>query len=134
MQNIDHNMVIDGAHNEDGIAQFLESVKSDGCTDDLKGRYLLFSAVKDKHYEEMIRTISESKLFKGVIIIPLEDERGLEVSVMEDVFNRYFNGEIIPMENLSQGVFQACMLRDEGYMIYIAGSLYLAGEVLALRQ
>lgn len=134
MQEIDRNMIIDGAHNEDGVAQFLESVKADGFNDDSKGRYLLFSAVKDKHYEDMIRAISESNLFKGVVIIPLEDERGLSVSVMEEVFNKYFKGEIIPMENLSQGIFQACMLRDDGYMIYIAGSLYLAGEVLALRQ
>lgn len=131
MQEIDNNMVLDGAHNEDGIARFIESVKADNYT---KGRYLLFSAVKDKHYEDMIKVISESELFDGVIIVPLEDERGLKVAEMEKLFNEYFGGEIIPMENISQGIFQACMLRDEGYRIYIAGSLYLAGEVLALRQ
>lgn len=131
MQEIDNNMIIDGAHNEDGVIQFLESVKADGFAGD---RYLLFSAVRDKHYEDMIKAISESKLFKGVIIIPLEDERGLPVSVMNEIFNKYFDGEIMPMDNISQGIFQACMLRDDGNMIYIAGSLYLAGEVLALRQ
>lgn len=129
MQEIEPGMIIDGAHNEDGIRHFLQSV----AQDDANKRYMLFSAVKDKHYEEMIKMICESQLFDGYILVPLNDERGLDVDTMEKEFMKHTKADIVLMENLSQGIFEACMLRDKGYTIYIAGSLYLAGEVLELR-
>ncbi|MGN0373954.1 MAG: bifunctional folylpolyglutamate synthase/dihydrofolate synthase [Butyrivibrio sp.] len=131
MQEIDRNMILDGAHNEDGIAQFLESVKEDDFEGD---RYLMFSAVADKHYEEMIKAVCESGLFKGFIIVPISDPRGLDLDTMEAAFKKYSSGEIIVMKNLSQGIFQACMLRDRGNIIYMAGSLYLAGEIMTSRE
>ena len=129
MQELEKNMILDGAHNEDGIARFIETVSQD----ESEKRYMLFSAVKDKHYEAMIQKLCESKLFEGFIIVPLQDERGLSVDLMEKEFAKYQQENIISMENMSQAIFEACMLRDDGYTIYIAGSLYLAGEVLALR-
>lgn len=131
MQEIEKNMILDGAHNEDGIAKFLKSVSEDGFEGN---RYLMFGAVKDKHYEEMIKAICESGLFSGYVLVPLEDARGLDVETMEEVFKRYSNVEITVMENLSQGIFECCMLRDEGNRIYMAGSLYLAGEILQKRD
>ena len=129
MQELERNMILDGAHNEDGIARFIETVSQD----EVSKRYMLFSAVKDKHYEAMIQKLCESKLFEGFILVPLQDERGLSVDLMEKEFAKYQQENIISMENMSQAIFEACMLRDDGYTIYIAGSLYLAGEVLALR-
>ena len=129
MQELERNMILDGAHNEDGIARFIETVSQD----DASKRYMLFSAVKDKHYEAMIQKLCESKLFHGFILVPLQDERGLSMDLMEKEFAKYNQENIISMENMSQAIFEACMLRDDGYTIYIAGSLYLAGEVLALR-
>lgn len=131
MQEIDDNMILDGAHNEAGIERFLESVSQDGFDGD---RYLMFSAVKDKHYELMIKKLCESGLFKGYIIVPLTDERGLDKATMVSVFKQFTDAEVIPMDNISQGIFQACMLRDDGNRIYMVGSLYFAGEILALRE
>lgn len=129
MQEIEHNMILDGAHNEDGIERFLESVAEENSSK----RILLFSAVKDKHYEKMIEKLCTGKLFEEYILVPLEDERGLSLEIMEREFLKHTKLPITLMENMSQAVFEACMRRDEGYTIYIAGSLYLAGEILALR-
>lgn len=131
MQEIDDNMILDGAHNEAGIERFIESVGQDGFSGD---RYLIFSAVKDKHYDTMIKKLCESGLFKGYILVPLTDDRGLDKDTMTSVFKQFTDAEVMPMDNISQGVFQACMLRDSGSRIYMAGSLYLAGEILALRE
>lgn len=131
MQEIDNNMFIDGAHNDDGIERFLESVAMDGFAGD---RYLLFSAVKDKHYDTMIQKLCESGLFKGFILVPLTDERGLDTDKMFEVFRQFTEADVMPMENISQGIFEACMLRDGGGRIYMAGSLYLAGEILGMRE
>lgn len=129
MQEIEKGMIIDGAHNEDGVVRFLESVSKDNAPK----RYMVFSAVKDKHYEGMIHMLCNSKLFDGFILVPLKDERGLEVDAMEREFMKHTESDIVPMGNISQAIFEACMLRDKGYTIYIAGSLYLAGEVFELR-
>ena len=130
MQEIDTNMILDGAHNEDGMSRFLESVAKESVPG---GKHLMFSAVRDKHYPEMIKMICDSGLFDGYIIVPINDERGLEVEAIEKEFLKHTNCPISTMENLSQGIFEACMLRDEGNVIYIAGSLYLAGEILEMR-
>ncbi len=131
MQEIENNMILDGAHNDDGIERFLESVRMDGFEGD---RYLMFSAVKDKHFDTMIQKICESGLFKGYILVPISDERGIDTDTLNQVFRNFTGAEIIPLDNISQGIFEACMLRDSGNRIYIAGSLYLIGEVLGLRE
>ena len=47
MEEVLPGVYLDGAHNEDGIEAFLETVEKDGC----KGnRFLLFSVVSDKRY------------------------------------------------------------------------------------
>ena len=130
MQEIDTNMILDGAHNEDGMSRFLESVSKETVTG---GKHLMFSAVKDKHYSEMIKMICDSGLFEGYILVPINDERGLDVATLKEEFLKHTSCPIEAMDNLSQGIFEACMLRDAGNVIYIAGSLYLAGEILAMR-
>ena len=129
MQELEHNMILDGAHNEDGMLRFIESVKADGSD----RRYVMYSTVKDKHYEATIKLLCDSDLFEGYILVPLKDERGLDIHIMEQEFSKNTDRELIVLDNVSQGVFQSCMLRDMGYKIYITGSLYLAGEVLELR-
>lgn len=131
MQEIDNNMILDGAHNEDGMSRFLESVAKEEASG---GKYLMFSAVKDKHYPEMIKMICDSGLFEGYILVPINDERGLAVATLENEFLKYTTCSVCAMDNLSQGIFEACMLRDAGNVIYIAGSLYLAGEILEMRM
>ena len=130
MQEIDTNMILDGAHNEDGMSRFLESVSKETVTG---GKHLMFSAVKDKHYSEMIKMICDSGLFEGYILVPINDERGLDVATLKEEFLKHTSCPIEAMDNLSQGIFEACMLRDAGNVIYMAGSLYLAGEILAMR-
>lgn len=130
MQEIDTNMILDGAHNEDGMSRFLESVSKETV---IGGKHLMFSAVKDKHYPEMIKMICDSGLFDGYILVPINDERGLDVATLKEEFLKHTSCPIEAMDNLSQGIFEACMLRDAGNVIYIAGSLYLAGEILEMR-
>ena len=50
MDEVVPDVFIDGAHNEDGILAFLDTVRRDGC----RGRrLLLFSAVREKQYREI---------------------------------------------------------------------------------
>ena len=126
MEEIQPGVIVDGAHNDDGITRFIESVRN--STDVF--RVLLFSAVKDKHYEGMIKLICDSGLFDSIVIGRLDDPRGLDTDTMEKCFEK--NG-VRPSGIFSNTVDALnCALNMKGSgTVYVAGSLYLAGEVIA---
>ena len=115
---------LDGAHNEDGIDAFLDSVSHDGC----KGkRGLLFSAVSDKQYAKMAGKIIESELFDVIYTAPIDSARGVEAKELELVFADGLDVRHVktPQDALSE------MLDDRGVddYLYVAGSLYLIGQL-----
>jgi len=81
MQEIIPGVIIDGGHNEDGITRFLQSVTQGGAV-------LVYSAVKDKHYERIIPILARSGRFDDVVIFRLRDERGLDTEIMKEYFIR----------------------------------------------
>ena len=68
MEEVLPGVVIDGAHNEDGVLAFLESVSHDGCQG---RRLLLFSVVSDKRGKEMAGLILKSGLFAKIAAAPM---------------------------------------------------------------
>lgn len=127
MQELCTGVYLDGAHNEEGVVRFLESVALDGSD---KERILLFSAVQDKHYRDMISKICQSNLFQKYILVPIDDPRGEKVAVLEAVFSEHTHRTTVPCDSLTEGVKRAFLEKGAEGILYIAGSLYLAGEVL----
>ena len=131
MQEISRNVIIDGAHNDDGVNMFIESVNRDGCD---AGRILLFSAVSDKHYEGMIDKLCNSCLFEIIITGCMEDARALDGSEMKRVFSKYTEQNTEYYGSVREAYDRAMKLKVGNKRLYIAGSLYLAGEVLAITE
>lgn len=129
MQQVLPGIIIDGAHNDDGINRFLESVKEDGCN---TYRILLLSAVKDKHYQGMIEKICESGYFSQVITGCLNDKRALSKEHFIETFSKYDGQKATFCDNIEEAYRLARELKGEKGMLYIAGSLYLAGEVMSI--
>ena len=126
MQRIADGFIIDGAHNDDGIRQFLDSVrmlKPEG------GNVIFFSAVKDKHYEGMIDSICKSGLFDKCIALQLEDKRGLDVHTICECF-RQGGMSVREAENIADGCELAFEEIKAGRDVFAAGSLYFAGEII----
>ena len=74
MEEVLPNVFLDGAHNTDGITAFLASVREDCC----KGRrILIFSAVSDKAYGEMLDAVLKSNLFSEVLVTEISGARGV---------------------------------------------------------
>lgn len=125
MEEILPDVYLDGAHNEDGIDAFLETVQAGGN----KHNLLLFSVVKDKDYSAMIHKLVEKDLFETIVITVIPGSRGLSLKQMEKTFKQYTDKQVIqyndPME-----AFHRCVERKakEGKM-YVVGSLYLVGLV-----
>jgi len=128
MEEVAEDVYVDGAHNEDGISAFLSSVKS---SPDDRRRILLFSVVSDKEYMDMIRRVESSGLFEEFIIAGISDNRGLSGEQIVSCFQNVRADRIHLCESVRDAYDTALALKGDGVM-YIAGSLYLAGEIKAL--
>ncbi len=128
MEEILPGVYVDGAHNEDGVRAFTRSVEADGCTG---SRYLLFSAVSDKNYGEMISILKDSGLFREAAVAGIHNIRG----VGPETLRRHFNGmKCAFATDAQQALDDLLAKKKEEDFIYIAGSLYFAGEVKALAR
>ena len=130
MQQVEPGIYIDGAHNPDGIACFLEAAEIFHREKEIT---LLFSAVNDKDYAAMVRELA-SLHPEQVITTRIPDARGVSEEELAQLF----------MQEGCSAVFSECVpmraydlaraLRGDG-IVFCVGSLYLAGELLkAARQ
>ncbi len=132
MEEIMPGVYVDGAHNEDGIMAFLDTVRQDQCCGK---RYLLFSAVADKRYRQMIRLLQQENLFDRVYLAKLDNPRGLSVEEMHQAFEQENCGgqtAVCDMVDIRHAFYEAVGQKAEEDLVYIAGSLYLAGQIKSI--
>ena len=134
MEEVRSGVYVDGAHNADGVRAFLESVAADGH----KGsRYLLFGVVRDKDYSAMLHLIISSGLFDRLSIVQLNNARTVSIDSMQQVLDAYPGTRAVQYTSVPaalQDMLAAFGTGISSERIYIAGSLYLAGEVKAILQ
>ena len=123
MEEILPGVYLDGAHNEDGIEAFLTAVRRDQCK---TKRWLLFSAVADKDFIKMKEMLMSSGLFKNVYAACLRNIRGVKKHQLEAIF---LGEKVRIVDSAKEGLQEILRKRQLGDIVYIAGSLYLAGEV-----
>ena len=136
MEEMAKDVFVDGAHNEDGVRAFLESVASDGFTGE---RILLFSAVKDKKFDKMLGEIIASRLFGKLSLTPIHSGRATDVSVLLETARKIQDAAGDESVKEPIGVYGSVREALEDLLgkktaqqrIYVAGSLYLVGEVKA---
>lgn len=129
MEEILPDVYLDGAHNEDGIRAFLESVEADS---DPVPRTLLFAVVKDKNYEKMIEKLVDSGLFDRIAIAPMHTARTLSKEEMGEAFASCLHHKCMMYDDVATAFDKLLESRRDKERIYIAGSLYLAGEIKEL--
>ena len=128
METIQPGVIVDGAHNEDGVANFIETAMY------FRDKYrivLLFSAVDDKDYPHMIRRICSELRPAQVVTATIQEERAVDAQVLAQEFRK--NGcTCVQAENSVKEAFQqAAELRGDG-LLFCIGSLYLIGEIKSL--
>lgn len=126
MEEILPGVYVDGAHNEDGIRAFLDTVREDGCED---GRSLLFSVVQDKDYEHMIVQVAASGLFDRIAIAGMHTKRAASVECLAQMFEHYPSCHYKVYTKVDEALQALLADRREKERVYIAGSLYLVGEI-----
>ncbi len=124
MEEVAPDVFVDGAHNEDGIRAFLESVAGDGWDG---RRRLLFAAVGDKDYPGMLKRIAQSGLFDRIALVKMHSARAVGTQELA----RCLHADEI-YADVEEALRKFVFGRGSGERVYIAGSLYLVGEVKAL--
>lgn len=128
MEEILPNVYLDGAHNEDGIEAFLETVRQQK-----RGRnFLLFGVVADKQYHKMIAQIAGAELFEHIAVTVLESERSAAIDKLKVDWEQYKNVNCSFHKCAEEAFCYLASMQNATDTIYIAGSLYLVGQIKTL--
>ena len=123
MQMVRPEVYFDGAHNTDGILEFLKTVRQIGGKEPL----LLFSMVREKDYSEVIKQLLTVS-WGGIYLTRIPDERGLSVEVLNMEFLK--NGiEAYGINDCGEAYNYVMQQKKQGQMVFCTGSLYLVGEL-----
>lgn len=129
MEEIEEGIYVDGAHNADGLRAFLQSADAIIC----EGKKLLvFGAVADKEYEKMLSMIVESHVFESIFLTQIENARSVRVEELAQIGMKCFDGGFPVFKTSREALQEVKHQRDEKDIVFVAGSLYLVGEIKAL--
>lgn len=128
METVLPGVVLDGAHNADGIREFIRTVQDIQAHRPVS---LLFSAVVEKEHEKMIRTICESISPVSIVVTQVGGSRVVEAEALAEEFRKYTKAEVIARDDVAEAFETALALRGDS-MLFCAGSLYLVGELKAI--
>ena len=128
MEEILPDVYVDGAHNVSAVEAFARSVLPDE-----RGRAILFSAVKDKDYAEMISRLCRDVQADFYVVTMIENSRGARAEELGRLFERYTDKPVIVTVDVKEA-FDYILAHREGRRVYCLGSLYLAGMIKELIQ
>lgn len=116
-------VVIDGAHNSDGIRRLKESVEK---YFKYKKMVLILGILADKEVERMVSTIA-SMASKIITVTPHSDRAELSNTLKDVVYKHNQNCESI--EDYETAYMKALSYCDKDDMLLISGSLYMIGDM-----
>lgn len=126
MEEVLPGVFVDGAHNEDGISAFVDAVKAEESG---KEKYLLFSVVKEKDYENMVKLLCEELDWKGIILTEIHGGRRLAGEVIKKLFEQYTQAQTELCPDITTAFELAHARLGEKDSLYCIGSLYLVGAI-----
>ncbi len=123
METVLPDVILDGAHNADGIRELARTMQGED-----KEVSLLFSAVADKEYDRMIKELCEAVDFCSVVVTQLEGERAVPADELAALFRKSTKAPITAEPDVEKA-FETALAQKNDSRLYCAGSLYLIGEL-----
>jgi len=123
IMNINPMVIIDGAHNIDGICKLTESIEMYFKFNKL---VLILGILADKQVKEMIQTIVP-KAFKVIAVTPNSDRAELAEDLKIEIENCGVYCESI--EDYREAYEKALSYCDKDDMLLVSGSLYMIGDM-----
>lgn len=126
METVLPGVIVDGAHNEDGVEKFVETAAhfQEECP-----LTLLFSAVDDKDYKDMISSICGKIKLSHVVVTQVGGYREVPAEEFAKLFRENGCTDVQVCEKTEEAFPLALKLKGEAGMLFCVGSLYLVGEV-----
>ena len=129
METILPGVIVDGAHNEDGVRRFVETAER---FQDEYPLTLLFSAVNDKDYQDMIHTICQKIRFRKVVTTEVGGYREVPSAELAEIFQKEGCKDVANSDSIQEAFYMASEAKGEDGMLFCVGSPYLVGEIKAL--
>ena len=120
------NVYLDGAHNASGIAEFIKTVNS---MENIGKKALLFGVVKEKRYSEMIKNLSQSIHWEYVYVTVMDTKRTVDTQEIKALFEKYGVRQVQTFDNAVEAFEAAIGKLGSEDALFVAGSLYLVGEI-----
>ena len=130
MEEVQPDIFIDGAHNISAVERFAESVKKNSTG---QGTILLFSAVQDKDYEQMIAYLCRQVDAEIYLVTQIQDKRAEARGILAETFRRFTDRPVLEMETIADA-WEYIMKNQKGRRVYCLGSLYLVGMIKELME
>lgn len=129
MEEIEERIYIDGAHNEEAIEAFCNTLEVMFSS---TRKMLLFAVSKDKDYKTMIKRLCRIS-FEEIILVRYEGSRSADLVTVEDTFRQFSSSKITTFDDIRTGFLYGKNHVDNRYL-FCVGSLYLAGDLLKLEN
>lgn len=133
MEQLAPHIYVDGAHNVEAVRAYIETVNTLYAGGE---KLLLFAAVKDKEYEEMIELLLEGISFKEIIITSAGGSRRTSPESLAELFRSHTDAPVYTRDSIEDAMDMAYdrLMNKKVTDIFCVGSLYLVGGVKKWRK
>ena len=128
MEEILPKVYVDGAHNVSAIQAFARSVPENP-----DGNIILFSAVKDKEYEEMISYLCKHADAEEYVVTLIDGDRATDAHILGELFRKYTEQPVTVIESVKEAMQYVLQIQGRR-TVYCLGSLYLTGMIKEIIQ
>lgn len=120
-----HNLILDGAHNQAGAKALKENLKSFG-----QNKVWLLGFLKTKDYQKFLQELLEPN-DKQIIILtnPTEANKSANLSEIKDFLQKNYLQTKIIIQEQTPKAFEEFLKQINGNLGIVSGSLYLIGKV-----
>ena len=130
MQELKPNVFLDGAHNADGVRRMAEAAAALAAKRGKKP-LLLTTSVQDKELHAIAETFLTVLKPERIYLAPLASARKTSVEALEALYREAGGTELRSSESVAAAYRRARVEQGADEILFIAGSLYLIGEILA---
>lgn len=131
MEEVEKDVYIDGAHNEDGILEFTKNLRS-LCNENAKKATLLISIVADKDIEAMLKNFEDvAKYISKIYIAKMDNYRAEKTRNIALILEKYVHIDFVEKDSIILAYETMLKNKRDDELCFCVGSLYMIGEILS---